>query len=211
MFCYQTAAYRRSKDLASIIAFGSPVDTLAALPMNLPARARRRRRGLHGRPRLQPHRHPELARAHRLPDARPDQDRAVASRFPAPAARSRGAAAARAAAAVPGVRGLDRLVGPGDLGTAQAVHRAQPDDDRRLRDPRRAGDAQRHQLPGAGRRRRGRRHRPAGVGARHQARRPTGRCVRIPHPRRPFRPGRRIEGGHPDVADGGPVGQVGRR
>jgi putative long chain acyl-CoA synthase len=37
MFCYQTAAYRRSKDLASIIAFGSPVDTLAGLPMNLPA------------------------------------------------------------------------------------------------------------------------------------------------------------------------------
>lgn len=37
MFCYQTAAYRRSKDLASIIAFGAPVDTLAALPMNLPA------------------------------------------------------------------------------------------------------------------------------------------------------------------------------
>ena len=37
MFCYQTAAYRRSKDLASIIAFGSPVDTLAALPMGVPA------------------------------------------------------------------------------------------------------------------------------------------------------------------------------
>ncbi|MBJ7338971.1 acyl-CoA synthetase [Mycolicibacterium sp.] len=37
MFCYQTAAYRRSKDLASIVAFGSPVDTLAALPLNLPA------------------------------------------------------------------------------------------------------------------------------------------------------------------------------
>ncbi len=37
MFSYQTAAYRRSKDLASIVAFGSPVDTLAALPMNLPA------------------------------------------------------------------------------------------------------------------------------------------------------------------------------
>ena len=37
MFAYQSAAYRRSKDLASIIAFGSPVDTLAALPMNLPA------------------------------------------------------------------------------------------------------------------------------------------------------------------------------
>ena len=37
MFAYQTAAYRRSKDVASIIGFGSPVDTLAALPMNLPA------------------------------------------------------------------------------------------------------------------------------------------------------------------------------
>lgn len=37
MFSYQTAAYRRSKDLASITAFGSPVDTLAALPMGIPA------------------------------------------------------------------------------------------------------------------------------------------------------------------------------
>ncbi|TFV55965.1 acyl-CoA synthetase [Mycobacterium sp. PS03-16] len=37
MFCYQTAAYRQSRDLASIVAFGAPVDTLAALPMNLPA------------------------------------------------------------------------------------------------------------------------------------------------------------------------------
>ncbi len=37
MFCYQAAAYRRSKNIASIVAFGSPVDTLAALPMNIPA------------------------------------------------------------------------------------------------------------------------------------------------------------------------------
>src|SRR6476659_9137911 len=37
MFCYQTAAFRRAKDLASIVAFGSPVYTLAALPMNVPA------------------------------------------------------------------------------------------------------------------------------------------------------------------------------
>ena len=36
MFAYQTAAYRRSKDLASIVAFGAPVDTLAALPMGIP-------------------------------------------------------------------------------------------------------------------------------------------------------------------------------
>ncbi|CKZ46934.1 acyl-CoA synthetase [Mycobacterium tuberculosis] len=37
MFCYQAAAYRRSKDIASVVAFGSPVDTLAALPMGIPA------------------------------------------------------------------------------------------------------------------------------------------------------------------------------
>jgi putative long chain acyl-CoA synthase len=37
MFCYQAAAYRRSKTVASIVAFGSPVDTLAALPMGIPA------------------------------------------------------------------------------------------------------------------------------------------------------------------------------
>ena len=37
MFCYQTTAFRRSKDVASIVAFGSPVDTLAGLPGGLPA------------------------------------------------------------------------------------------------------------------------------------------------------------------------------
>jgi putative long chain acyl-CoA synthase len=37
MWCYQVAAYRRSKNVASVVAFGSPVDTLAALPMGLPA------------------------------------------------------------------------------------------------------------------------------------------------------------------------------
>src|ERR1700739_1951421 len=36
MFCYQAAAYRRSKNIASIVAFGAPVDTLAALPMGIP-------------------------------------------------------------------------------------------------------------------------------------------------------------------------------
>ncbi len=36
MFAYQAAAYRKSKDLASIVAFGAPVDTLAALPMGIP-------------------------------------------------------------------------------------------------------------------------------------------------------------------------------
>jgi len=36
MFCYQAAAYRRSEGLASLVTFGSPVDTLGALPFGLP-------------------------------------------------------------------------------------------------------------------------------------------------------------------------------
>jgi putative long chain acyl-CoA synthase len=36
MFCYQTAAYRRSAGLASLITFGSPVDTRGAIPFGLP-------------------------------------------------------------------------------------------------------------------------------------------------------------------------------
>lgn len=37
MFCYQAAAFRRSKNIASIVTFGSPVDALAALPMGIPS------------------------------------------------------------------------------------------------------------------------------------------------------------------------------
>ncbi|WP_301546943.1 AMP-binding protein [Gordonia sp. X0973] len=37
MFVYQCAALRRSKGLASVITYGSPVDVLAALPLGLPA------------------------------------------------------------------------------------------------------------------------------------------------------------------------------
>ena len=87
MFCYQTAAYRRTKDIASIVAFGSPVDTLAALPMGIPPEPRRGCCRLHGRPRLQPHRHPRLAGPHRISDAGPAQDRQGAAGLPVPAAR----------------------------------------------------------------------------------------------------------------------------
>ncbi|MBB4856070.1 putative long chain acyl-CoA synthase [Mycobacteroides chelonae] len=37
MFCYQTAALRKSRTIASIITFGSPVDATAAMPMGMPA------------------------------------------------------------------------------------------------------------------------------------------------------------------------------
>jgi putative long chain acyl-CoA synthase len=36
MFCYQAAAYRRSEGIASLITYGSPVDTRGVLPFGLP-------------------------------------------------------------------------------------------------------------------------------------------------------------------------------
>jgi putative long chain acyl-CoA synthase len=36
MFCYQTAAYRRSEGIDSLVTFGSPVDTRAAVPFGIP-------------------------------------------------------------------------------------------------------------------------------------------------------------------------------
>jgi putative long chain acyl-CoA synthase len=38
MFCYQTAAYRRSEGVDSVITFGSPVDTRHGMPFGLPER-----------------------------------------------------------------------------------------------------------------------------------------------------------------------------
>nr|WP_221247471.1 AMP-binding protein [Gordonia humi] len=37
MFAYQTAAYRRSEGVASLVTFGSPVDITAAMPLGIPA------------------------------------------------------------------------------------------------------------------------------------------------------------------------------
>lgn len=36
MFCYQAAAYRRAKNVASVITFGSPADIIAGAPLGLP-------------------------------------------------------------------------------------------------------------------------------------------------------------------------------
>jgi putative long chain acyl-CoA synthase len=38
MFCYQTAAYRRSESIDTVITFGSPVDTRQGMPFGLPER-----------------------------------------------------------------------------------------------------------------------------------------------------------------------------
>jgi putative long chain acyl-CoA synthase len=39
MFCYQTAAYRRGRGIASLVTFGSPVDTRGAMPFGVPEQA----------------------------------------------------------------------------------------------------------------------------------------------------------------------------
>ncbi|MFN3601532.1 MAG: acyl-CoA synthetase, partial [Dietzia sp.] len=36
MFCYQAAAYRRSRDLESVVTFGSPVDWRGSAPLGIP-------------------------------------------------------------------------------------------------------------------------------------------------------------------------------
>ena len=46
MFCYQTAAYRRNEGIASLITYGSPVDTRGALPFGLPEQVAVRGAGL---------------------------------------------------------------------------------------------------------------------------------------------------------------------
>ncbi|MFL5822173.1 MAG: AMP-binding protein [Solirubrobacteraceae bacterium] len=38
MFCYQTAAYRRSVGISSLVTFGSPVDTRQGMPLGVPER-----------------------------------------------------------------------------------------------------------------------------------------------------------------------------
>ena len=55
MFCYQAAAYRRGEGIASVITFGSPVDTRVALPLGIPEEVAESAAGvLAGR--LRPHR-----------------------------------------------------------------------------------------------------------------------------------------------------------
>jgi putative long chain acyl-CoA synthase len=96
--------------------------------------------------------------------------------------------------------------GPAIAGTAQAVHRAQPHDDRRfsihgelvtLSDINCPVLAVVGEVDDIGQ--------PASVrGIKRAA--PQGRRLRIPHPRRPFRSLSWDQGGYPDVADRWPSG-----
>jgi putative long chain acyl-CoA synthase len=151
MFAYQAAAYRRSRDLASIVAFGAPVDTLAGLPMNLPASlapaaadfmadhvfSRIDIPGWLARTGFQ------MLDPIKTAQSRLDFLRQLHDREALLPRQQRRFLHRRA-----GSRGPGR-----PSRAAQAVHRSQPDDDRRLFHSRRPGHAVRHRLPGAGRHR----------------------------------------------------------
>ena len=211
MFAYQTAAYRRSKDLASIIAFGSPVDTLAALPMNLPAGlavgaadfmadhvfSRIDIPGWLARTGFQLLDPIKTAQS-RLDFVRQLHDREAL--LPREQQRRFLASDGYIAWSGPAIAELlKQFIAHNRMMSGGFSH------------PRRPRHARRHRLPRARGRRRGRRHRSARVGPRHQARLAAGRRIRIPHPLRTFRARRRLQGGQPDLADGRGVGEVDRR
>ena len=208
MFCYQAAAYRRSKSIASIVTFGSPVDTLAALPMGLPPNIapgvanfmadhvfnRLDIPGWLARTGFQMLDPLKTAKA-RVDFVRQLHDREALL----PREAQRGFLESE---------GWIAWSGPADLRTAQTIHRAQPDDDRRFRHQQPTRDADRYHLPDTGFRRRSRRHRPAGRGAGYPARSAQRRGLRISHPDGPFRLGCRIQSSAGDVADRRRLGAV---
>ena len=97
MFCYQAAAYRRSKGVASITVFGSPVDVAGSADLQR-ASCPRRCRCPHGWRRGRTHRHPRVDDAHGLPGTRPHRCGHRPDALPLGAPRSRGTAPARGTA-----------------------------------------------------------------------------------------------------------------
>ena len=79
MFCYQTAAYRRGEGIASVITFGSPVDTARRSRSACPRRSRRGAAGSLADTCCRAPGAARLGQPHRLPHARPGQG-ACASR-----------------------------------------------------------------------------------------------------------------------------------
>ena len=79
MFCYQTAAYRRSEGVESLITFGSPVNLRDALPLGLPEDVAVRGGELPRRPGAAGPGRARLDDPGRLPDARPRRSRCAGS------------------------------------------------------------------------------------------------------------------------------------
>ena len=129
MFTYQAAAYRRGKNIDSLITFGSPVDGKAPLPIPLSSEAASRlatgliESGLLRRLAL-----PGWASRLGFKLLTPAKSVQGRVEFLIDVARPRRAAAPRAAAPLPRVGGLDRLVRPRHRRHPRDVRTAQPDD-----------------------------------------------------------------------------------
>ncbi len=88
MFVYQTAAYRRGKNVSSLVTFGSPVDTRLGMPFGIPEQFASGIAGVITNRILRGGALPGVGQPDGFPDARPRQVRAQPARLPAPAARS---------------------------------------------------------------------------------------------------------------------------
>ena len=146
MFCYQAAAYRRNDGLASLITFGSPVDTRAGMPFGIPeqfAVAARRAARRPGVPR--PRALPGVVQPQRLSAARPGQvGCAAGSSSSCSCTTARRCSRASASAGSSEADGWVAWPGPALAEFVQPVRRAQPDARGRVRDRRPAAHARRH-------------------------------------------------------------------
>jgi putative long chain acyl-CoA synthase len=210
MFCYQAAAYRRSEGLGSVITFGSPVDTLAAMPFGLPAEAAKgivfiAERVLAGRSvpawvsrtsfRLMD---PVKSLRQRIDFLRQLHNREALL----PREGQRRFLEGEGWVAWPGPALLDFM-------EQFVAHNRMVSGGFRDRGP--PGDARRHHLPVAVLRRRARRDRAAGGRPRREPRGTARRGLRGLAARRPLRARRRLEGRDRDLADRRRVGALARR
>ncbi len=210
MFCYQTAALRRGEGLSSLITFGSPADTRAAMPFGLPEAFAT---GAAGVLAGTMERFAVPAWMSRTGFRMLDPMKSLRSRVEfimqlhdrealLPRERQRQFLEANGWVAWPG---------PGAGGLPAPVHRPQPHARGRLRDRGPAGHARRHPVPDPDLRRRGGRDRAAARRARDQPRRAAGRHLRGDAARRALRPRGRLDGQARDVAGRRGMGALARR
>ena len=200
MFAYQAAALRRSAGIDSLITFGSPVDSSAPLPVPLSPQAAARLAGTWPIRHVQPHQHPGLVLAARLPGADPGEVGPGPDQVLHHAARPGRAAAPRGSAPLPRAGRLDDVVRTGGGRVPGPVLRAQPDARGRLPGRRPAGHAGRHHRPGSHGRRRQRHPGPPRCSPCGAPGRPAGRRLRTHPAGRPLRPGRGFHRQHPHLA-----------
>ena len=211
MFCYQAAAYRRTTAWASLITFGSPVDTRAGDAVRAPRAARGRRSPTCWPTRSVAGRSPPGPVAPASGCSIPSR-RCAAGRVHPAAARPPGAAAARGPAPVPRrpTAGWPGRVPRWRSSCSQFIAHNRMLEGGFVIDDRLA-HARRHRVPDPVGRRNRRRDRAGGRRPRHPPRRAAGRGLRAGAAGRALRPRRRIDGQRGDLADGRGLDALARR